>query len=425
MKCVEFKRLGERYYEEVLPNGLTIRIVPKPGFSKKYALIAADYGSVDTRFMLDGEMVSSPDGVAHYLEHKMFETKNGDAMDRFAAFGASPNAFTSYDMTAYHFSCTEQFEESFRTLLEMVAEPYFTESSVEKERDIIGQEIRMYEDSPDSRLFENLFAAMFRHHPVRVPIAGTVESIAEITADTLEQCFRAFYAPSNMMLCVVGDVDPEAIVRMAQECLPNERAEKPKGFYGEKESGECPTHEIRQKMEVSMPMFALGFRCDMPEDGWESLKWEIAADLASEMLAGESSALYQRLYEENLIDSDFSGGFECVKGVGLISYSGDSMEPEVVCEAILQECERLISEGLDEDDFLRLKKSAVGRRIRDLDSFESICYRMCANFFDGVDYFVFPEAYESVTLEDVKTFMEKTVCRERMVLSVIEPKEQD
>ncbi|MBQ6799113.1 MAG: insulinase family protein [Oscillospiraceae bacterium] len=425
MNCKDVARLGERVYEAELPNGLSIRVVPKPGFSRKYALIAADYGSADTKFTLNGKTVTTPDGVAHYLEHKMFDTPKGDAMEQFAAMGASPNAFTSYDMTAYYFSCTEHFEENLRTLLEMVAVPCFTEESVEKERDIIGQEILMYEDSADSKLFEELFTAMFRHHPIRVPIAGTVQSIAQITAETLNTCFDAFYAPSNMMLCVVGDVDPAQVVRIAEELLPKDRKERPVPDYGPAETGECPCHESLRRMEVSMPSFALGFRCELPEDGWESLKWEIAADLGAELLAGESSALYQRLYEENLIDSDFSGGFECVRGVGLVSFTGDSAEPEAVRDALLEECERLLREGLDEDAFRRLKKSAVGRRIRDLDSFESICYRICANFFDGVDYFRFPEAYAEVTLEDVRLFLEKTVCPERMVLSVIEPKERD
>ena len=424
MICREYPHLGERVYEAELANGLSVRIVPKPGFTRKYALIAADYGSADTAFVRDGQRVTTPDGVAHYLEHKMFDTPEGDAMERFAAYGASPNAFTGYDMTAYYFSCTEHFEENLRTLLEMVAVPWFKEESVEKERDIIAQEILMYEDSADSKLFENLFAAMFRNHPIRVPISGSVESIGEITAETLDTCFRAFYAPSNMMLCVVGDVDPETVIRHAEELLPKERQPRPGRYYGEPEGEECPQHEIRKTMEVAMPMFALGFRCEMPDDGWESLKWEIAADMASELLAGESSALYQRLYEENLIDSDFSGGFECVRGVGLISFTGDSPEPETVRDAIVEECGRLLREGLDEESFLRLKKSAVGRRIRDLDSFESICYRVCANFFDGVDYFHFPEAYAEVTLEDVRKFLEKTVCPAGMVFSVIEPKER-
>ena len=308
MICREYQRLGERVFETKLANGLTVCVVPKPGFSRKYALIAADYGSADTTFTIDGQRITTPDGVAHYLEHKMFDTPEGDAMERFAAFGASPNAFTGYDMTAYYFSCTEHFEENLRTLLEMVALPWFKEESVEKERDIIAQEILMYEDSADSKLFENLFAAMFRNHPIRVPISGSVESIGEITAETLNTCFRAFYAPSNLMLCVVGDVDPELVARSAEEYLPKECAPRPGRWYGEPEGEECPRHEVRKAMEVSMPMFALGFRCKMPEDGWESLKWEIAADMASELLAGESSELYQRLYEENLIDSDFSGG---------------------------------------------------------------------------------------------------------------------
>lgn len=425
MRVAEFERLGERYFEERLPNGLTIRIIQKKDFAKKYALFAVDYGAIDTSFTLNGEKIRTPDGVAHYLEHKMFDLKDGDAMERFAATGASPNAFTSYDMTAYYFSCTDRFAENFEILLEMIAVPWFTEASVNKERDIIGQEIRMYEDNADSRLYENLFSAMFRHHPVRIPIAGTVESVAEITADTLNDCFRAFYAPSNMMLCVVGDVDPDEVVRMTKERLSEDCAPRPVRDYGPKDDLDCNCHEIRRAMEVSMPMFAVGFRCDLPDGGRESMKREIVGDLCCELLAGESAAFYQRLYDENLIDSDFTAGFECVKGAGLISFSGDSRDPEVVRDAILQEARTMLAEGLDEKAFLRLKKSAMGRRIRDLDSFESICYRVCANFFDGVDYFEFPEIYEEVTLEDIRSFMEDTIRESRMVLSVIEPKERN
>lgn len=423
MRTIEALSLGERYYEEVLENGLTIRVIPRTGFAKKYAFFATDYGSIDTKFTLDGKEIRTPDGVAHYLEHKMFDLPDGDAMAMFAAKGGSPNAFTSYDMTAYYFSCTDNFEENFKILLEMIAVPCFTEASVEKERGIISQEIRMYEDSADSRLYENLFSTMFQSHPIRVPIAGTVESVAEITAETLNDCFRTFYAPSNMMLCVVGDVDPEWIVQETEARLPKEKAPRPVRDYGSAEQGE--NHEVRQTMEVSMPMFAVGFRCDLPENGWESLKREIAGDVACELLTGESSALYQRLYDENLIDADFASGFECVKGAGLITFSGDSEEPERVRDAILEETRRMLHDGLVEADFLRLKKSMVGRRIRDLDSFESICYRVCANFFDGVDYYDFQRAYAEVTLEDVRAFMETTIREERMVLSVIEPKERD
>ena len=202
MREMTFPRIGERYFEEKLPNGLTVRIVPKKGFAKKYAFLAVDFGSIDTSFTFEGKQYRVPDGIAHYLEHKMFDLPEGNAMDLFAACGAYPNAFTSYDVTAYHFTCTENFEEGLRILLRMVLTPYFTEESVEKERGIIAQEIRMYEDSAHSNVSEALFAAMFRNHPVKVSIAGTVESIEDITAQMLYDCYDAFYRPCNMILCV-------------------------------------------------------------------------------------------------------------------------------------------------------------------------------------------------------------------------------
>ncbi|MEA4966291.1 MAG: pitrilysin family protein [Oscillospiraceae bacterium] len=424
MLQVKAPRLGESYVEREFPGGLTVRVIPKPGFAKKYAFLAADYGSIDTAFTRNGEKIQSPDGVAHYLEHKMFDLEDGNAMQLFAAAGGSPNAFTSYDMTAYYFICTDRFEDNLRILLRFVLTPYFTEESVEKEREIIGQEIRMYEDSADSRLYENLFSAMFRNHPIRVPIAGTAQSIAKITAKTLYGCYETFYAPSNMMLCVVGDVEPDVVFSAAEAMLPRERRGLPARDYGAAEAPDCGPQTVRQTMEIAMPMFSVGFRCEPPAAGRAGMKQEIVGDLACELLAGEASPLYQRLYDGNLIDSDFSSGFERVKGAALISFGGDSLEPETVQRELLEECRRQLAEGLDADAFRRLKKSAVGRRIRDLDSFESICYRMCASFFDGASYFEFPDVYEEITLEDVRAFLQSTVRENRMVLSVIEPKER-
>ena len=424
MKMTTVENLGERYYSCDLPNGLHIHVVPKPGFSRKYAFYAVDYGAIDTSFSLDGRALRSPDGVAHYLEHKMFDLPSGNADARFAALGSSPNAFTSFDITAYYFSCTEEFEENFRILTEMVSVPYFTAESVEKERGIIAQEIRMYEDNPDTRLYENLFAAMYPDHPIRTPIAGTVESIGEITADTLYDCFRAFYTPANMILCVVGDVDPQRIAQLAEELLPKEKCPVPKRTYSTGASAEELTHEVRLRMEVAMPLFALGFRCEQPPHGNEGIRREIVGDLACEMLIGESAPLYQRLYEENLIDSGFNAGYECGKEAALITFAGDSIAPEQVRDAILEEAARQLREGLDAAAFERLKKSAMGRRLRELDSFEGVCSRVCGNYFDSADYYCFPAMYASVTVEDVRSFIEETVCPERMVLSVIEPKEK-
>ena len=218
-----YPQLGEMVYEQTLSNGLLSRVVRKPGFAKTYAFLAVNYGSMDTRFSLNGQAFSSPQGVAHYLEHKMFDMPDGNVMQLFSQYGGSPNAFTSYDITAYYVECTEHFKENFQLLLNYVSTPYFTQESVEKERGIIAQEIRMYEDSADSHVYEKLFEIMFDHHPIRNNIAGTVESIGEISAQTLYDCYNAFYVPKNMMLCVVGDVDPEKVCQIAESVLGTEQ----------------------------------------------------------------------------------------------------------------------------------------------------------------------------------------------------------
>ena len=425
MKLFEFPALGEKYWQERLPNGLCVRVVPKPGFARRYAFLGVDFGSIDTAFTRNGRKLRMPDGIAHYLEHKMFDLPDGNAMNFFAAHGGSPNAFTSYSMTAYYFDCTENFEENLKTLLRMVTTPYFTEESVEKERGIIGQEIRMYEDSAESQVYEDLFRCMFREHPVRVPIAGTVQSVGKITAQSLYDCHAAFYRPANMILCVAGDVDPERVAAIAEELVPPETGALPERDYGAPEQMQCPSPRKERVMEVSMPTFALGFKCPPPEPGFEAMRREIIGDIAAEILMGESSPLYQRLYEAGLIDAGFSAGYESVKEACLLSASGDSRDPEAVLNALVQEAGRIASEGFDPAQFDRLIKSALGRRTRDLDSFESICYRMCAYYFDGVDYLRFPEAYASVTPEDVRKFLTDTVRPERAAMAVVRPKERE
>lgn len=424
MKHTVFPKLGEERYFGRLENGLRLCVVPKRGFARKYAFLAVDFGSIDTSFTLNGEPRRVPDGIAHYLEHKMFDLPEDNAMNLFAAHGGNPNAFTSYSMTAYHFSCTEEFEENLRILLRMVATPYFTTDSVEKERGIIAQEIRMYEDSAESRVSEDLFSAMFAHHPIRVPIAGTVESIGEITAQMLCDCHAAFYRPDNMMLCVVGDVDVDAVAKLAEELLPAAQSPLPVRDYGEEESLLPVKPNTLRTMSVSMPTFALGFQCPAPEHGMQSMRRELIGELASELLVGESSPLYLRLYNDGLIDADFSAGYENVKDACMLSAGGDSRDPEAVLFVILEEARRIAREGFDLRLFERLKKSIHGRRMRALDSFESICYRSCAYEFDGADYFRFPEVYAEVTPQDVWEFLVQTVCPERAALSVICPKEE-
>ena len=416
-----YPRLSEQVFRRVLPNGLTVLVVPRPGFQRKLAYFATNYGSIHRHFRWQGREYTVPAGIAHYLEHKLFDLPGRDVSAEFAALGAGVNAFTSYDMTAYYFYCTENFDPCLELLLEFVSTPYFTEESVKREQGIIDQEIGMYEDSPDSRGFEALAGAMYRQHEIRTPILGTSESIRQITPELLELCHRAFYAPGNMVLCVVGDVEPEKVVRAAEARLGTQALPVGEKLPTQPEEMTCPQAFVEASMEVAMPSFLLGFKCEPIGRGEESVRREILCDLAAEALFGEASRLYLELYEAGLIDSSFGGGFETLDGCALLTCGGDSNDPQAVRDAILARGQQLAKEGIPEAEFLRMKRSAFGRRIRDLDSMDSTCFRMCAYHFSEFDYFCFPEIYEQVTLEELKQFLARTIRPERCSLSVIHP----
>ena len=421
MICKEFPAIGEHFYEEKLENGLLVRVIERPGFAKKLAFAAVDYGANDLRFTFEGKKYDTPAGVAHYLEHKMFDLPDGNAMQLFARFGGSDNAFTTSSMTAYFVECTELFEENLSVLLKLVTTPYFTQESVEKERGIIAQEIRMYDDNADSAVQEQLMAAVYRNHPCRVPVAGTTESIEGISAETLHDCFRAFYALSNMMICVIGDVQAEAVIEQIRRETPAGYVEPPVRDYGAPEEMTCAQDYTEKTMEVSRPTFAIGFKCDLPESGAAGMREECRALLAAEILIGESAPLYTTLYAEGLIDGDFSMDYEFLRGAATLIASGDSDDPRQVMERLIAEAQRLGTEGVDEKLLSRLKKSTLGRKLRELDSFDSICFRMCSYHFDGAEYFDYPTVYESVTKDDVEQFLRDFVKKERAALSVILP----
>lgn len=417
-----YPALAETVFWHTLPNGLPIAVVPRPGFTKKMAYFVTDYGAIHTQFTLNGEDFTAPAGVAHFLEHKMFDLPGRDVMAEFAAMGANPNAFTSYDLTAYYFSCTDNFEDCLKLLLEYVSTPYFTKESVDKEQGIIGQEIGMYMDNPDSRVFEDLVAGMYEKHPICVPILGSKESIAQITPEILHACHKAFYRPGNMLLCVVGDVDPERVCHIAGEILPKEDTCRVQRIQSWPEEMTCNQPLVEKKMEVSMPMFQLGFKSEAPEKGEEAVLCETIGDLAAEALFGESSALYMKLYEEGLIDSSFGGGFETVDGMAMLVASGDSDNPKAVKQAILEQAQKLAKEGISQEDFLRMKRSAMGRRLKGLDSFDSTAFRVCAYHFSGFDYFRFPEIYQKVQVSQLQEFIGRVVTEQRSCLAVIYPK---
>jgi len=423
MERTVYERVGETVYCTVLDNGLTIYVDKKPDYQKSFAFFATNYGGMDMRFQLDGEEKVTPAGVAHFLEHKMFDTKDGNALQDLATNGASPNAFTSNAITGYYFESTEKFEENLKILLSFVSIPYFTQESVDKEQGIIGQEIQMIEDDPEWRVYMDLLEGLYVNNPIRVSVAGSRASIAEITADTLYDCHRAFYHPNNMVLCVAGDVDPEAVCRIAREILlPRDERQVARGDYAKGEPPQARTHRSERQMEVSMPLFQMGYKL-APGGKEDWLYRQTLGNLALEALCGSSSPLYARLYQEGLINDSFGSAFEEGPGYAFLSMGGESRDPQAVADAVAQEAGRLAAEGIDPDFWERLRKAGYGRQVRGLNSFEGVCVGMAEYHFAGANYFDFPACYDRLSMEDACDFLRTAVREELGCLAVVLPKE--
>ena len=420
-----YPRIGEEVIWVTLDNGLPVCIVPKKGFSRKYALFATRYGGMDMRFRLNGQWLDTPAGIAHYLEHKMFDTEDGNALQELAMNGAEPNAFTSNAITCYYFDSTEKFYENLEILLSFVSVPYFTDESVEKEQGIIGQEIGMIEDNPEWQVYKQLMQSLYHTSPARTPVAGSVESIRKITAQTLYDCHRAFYTPANMCLVVVGDVEPQQVLDIARRVLPKDSGELIERDYGAEEPTEAARAYAEERMEVSMPSFLVGFKCPPQHGGEEQHRFAAIGELACDVLMGESSPLYARLYSQGLINGSFGAAFDILPGAAYAYAGGDSKDPNAVAEAILAEAQRLVREGVDEDYYKRIVNANFGAALRELNSFESIAVSMAEGRFQGYDPYRFPEIYDSITAADVLAFLRENVTRSHMALSVIAPKEEE
>ena len=418
-----YERIGEEVFRATLPNGLPVYIVPKKGFSRKYALFATRYGGMDMRFEKDGQWLDTPAGIAHYLEHKMFDTEEGNALQELAKNGAEPNAFTSNAITCYYFDATEKFYESLEILLSFVSVPYFTDESVQKEQGIIAQEIGMIEDNPEWQVYKQLMQALYHTSPARTPVAGSVESISHITAQTLYDCHKAFYTPANMCLVVVGDVKPERIIAAANQILPAKSGPLIRRDYGAEEELTAAEHFVSAAMEVSMPTFLVGFKCPPQHGGEQQHRFTAIGELACDVLMGESSPLYARLYAEGLINGSFGAAFDLLPGASYVYAGGDSKDPQAVAEAILAEARRLVSQGVDGDYYRRVVNANFGAALKALNSFESIAVSMAEGCFQGYDPYRFPEVYDSITVEDVLDFLRQNMTRDHMALSVITPKE--
>jgi len=422
MNKISYPRVAETLYRTELPNGLMVLVLPRPGFQKAYAHFATRYGGADRRFFLNGRWEDTPAGVAHFLEHKMFDMADGsNALQTLSAAGASPNAYTGSSETAYHFSCTEGFYDNLRTLLSFVSQPYFTAESVAKEQGIIGQEICMCADNPGFANYYGLLSSLYAHHPLRESVAGSIESIAEITAETLYHCHEAFYRPSNMVLCVAGDVDPERIAAMAQEILPAARLEKPQRDYGGAEGLAAVESRWEKHMAVSQPQFYMGAKFAPAEDGLSRLRQELAAELMLSALLGESSPFFQKLYKDGLLNRRFAFQPDYSAGAAHILMVGESREPEKVLEMLRKKRDDVAARGFDAARFERCRKALYGVYLQSLGSVE-FCGRALADcFFAG---YAMPELFDAlpaITAEECALMAGEMLADERLALAVVRP----
>ena len=420
IKEVRNELLNEKYYDIDHPSGLKILVMPKENYSSTYAIFATKYGSIDTMIqMSDGSFKEIPEGTAHFLEHKLFESEDLDAFERFAKTGASANAYTSFERTGYLFSCSANFKKNLEILLDFVQNPYFTQATVEKEQGIIGQEIDMYKDAPDWEVMFNCLRTMYHNLPVRIDIAGTQESIAQITAKTLYGCYDNFYNLHNMVLAVAGNADVDEIVEVADKVLkPVEGKMAQRKVIDEPE--EVIDSYIEEKLSVATPQFMFGFKesWNTPE---RTTKEEISMEILLDMISGQSSELYKRLFDGKLINNSF--GFEYFTGFGYscVLFAGESNDPKKVAEEIVGEIGKFRETGFDKTAFERTKKKLYGRMIMGMNDIEGLANNMAVSYFAGEDVFTDFEIFKTVTLDDVNDIFKKTLDENRSVLSVINP----
>ena len=410
-----YPRIGEEVIRTTLDNGLPVFIVPKKDYRRKYAMFATRYGGMDMRFQLNGQWLDTPAGIAHYLEHKMFDTEEGNALQELAKNGAEPNAFTSNAITCYYFDSTEKLYENLEILLSFVSVPYFTDESVEKEQGIIAQEINMIEDNPEWQVYKRLMQALYHTSPARTSVAGSVESIRQITAQTLYDCHKAFYTPANM--------DADRVLETARRILPRTSGPDIPRDHGPAEELTAAQAEVSCTMEVAMPTFLMGFKCAPQGDGPEQMRATAIGELACDLMMGESSPLYARLYSQGLINGSFGASYDILPGASYVYAGGDSKDPHAVAQAILAEARRLTAEGLDEAYYRRIVNANFGAALRALNSFESIAVSMVEGCFRRYDPYRFPEVYDGITQQDVLDFIRDSFAESRMALSIVYPKE--
>lgn len=412
------KLIKETLYHGVHTSGVEVYVMPKVGYQKCHAMFATRYGSLESEFLKGDEKIKIPDGTAHFLEHKLFEEPDGNVFDKFSVLGASANAFTNFTATAYHFSATANFYESLATLIRFVQNPYFTKESIDKEQGIIGQEIKMYDDDPNWRVYFNVLGCLYNACYVKYDIAGTVESIREINKDILYDIYSVFYHPSNMVLFIAGDVDLEKVNACVCESLKDIKPlDAPiKRLYPDEAEAIAKAY-VCQKLDVAVPLFTLGFKdTDVGLEGDALLKKEIEMKILMELLFSKCSDVYKTLYEKGLINDSFDADYECQKEYAFTCLTGESKDPDAVRDIVW---DMLSKTEVTQEGFERAKKVVWGNYVRLFNSTEAIGYSFVLHRLAGMDYFRFREIYDTVTLDTVRARKETSLCVDKSALSVV------
>lgn len=423
MEQIKFEQLQETLYHEKLNNGLEVYVLPKQGFHKTYAIFTTKYGSIDNHFIPPGKAeVRVPDGIAHFLEHKMFEEEEGDIFHEFSKQGAQANAFTSFDRTAYLFSTTDHVHKNLETLLDFVQRPYFTDENVEKEKGIIEQEIRMYQDNPDWRVFFGLVQAFYHQHPVRIDIAGTVESIYQITKDMLYECYETFYHPSNMLLFVVGQIQPEEIIKLVRE-NQEQKPFKDKGeiqrLFAEEPQGVA---EVKKEIHLSVevPKCMLGYKeTKLGLLGAEMLRQEITTSLLLDMLFGQSSSFYQELLDEGIIDDSFGFDYNLEQAYGFSMLGGNTKNPEELISRVKAYIDEVQRQGLEEVAFERSRKKEIGSFLKQLNSPEFIANQFTRYQFNQMNVFDVIPTLESISFNEIQNRLQEHFLPEQFAVCIV------
>ncbi|MDO4174569.1 MAG: pitrilysin family protein [Eubacteriales bacterium] len=420
MTTRSYPRLDESIQTVTLDNGLHIYCIPRESSAKTFAMLAVNFGSIDCNFTLDGRTYDVTPGIAHFLEHKMFEEKDGNALQKLTALGAQPNAFTSHTMTAYHFTCTSRFAECLEILLRFVTTPYFTEENVAKEKGIIEQEISMLDDRPSWQAYVGVMEGLYAVHPVRISVAGSRQSIAPIDPAILELCHRGFYAPSNLALIVCGQYDFDQVVDLAKRMTPTQSATIASRSYGV-EPEQAAASYVEKNMAVSRPLFMLGCKDTVPEQPYRR---QLIGELAAACVCGKSTVLYDTLYQKGVLNRTFEPNYFTFSGGACALFSGESDNPQVVREALEDEMRRIASEGLADAVFNRAKKAAYGRYIRQTNDPAEICRMQAEACFSGAQCFDFAEILQQVTTEQVLERIRQWARDGMTTLAVVAPKKE-